>query len=125
VLAAHRRTKQQAFWLSLGLALGSSAYRWVGLHRPARALDCCNAAAAGSGAVLYKLLHLVLLRASCHLTPFLLDVCAGLCRWWQQRGSGGKRRRGSVAGQRQGGGSRRSTRPPTPSGLQMQGSIAE
>lgn len=29
VLAAHRRTKQQAFWLSLGLALGSSAYRCV------------------------------------------------------------------------------------------------
>lgn len=28
-LASHRRTKQQAFWLSLGLALGSSAYRWA------------------------------------------------------------------------------------------------
>lgn len=32
-LASHRRTKQQAFWLSLGLALGSGAYRWVVYRR--------------------------------------------------------------------------------------------
>lgn len=75
VLSAHRRHKQQAFWLSLGLALGSSAYRW-----------------------------------------------------WKQQGSSGKRRRGAATAGRQqqgGGSSRRSTRPPTPSGLQMQGAIAE
>lgn len=74
---------------------------------------------------------------NCHgmlpLRVFVLCVCvcarATLNRWWQQRGRGGKKRRGGAGGQQQRqqsvSSSRRSTRPPTPSGMQIQGAIAE